>query len=157
MDGVLSPCGTSWETKYITFPSLPSVLASVRHKIIEFARAVPFPKQELYDLEIAIGEACSNAVRHGTPGGGEIRVACKRNERTFVVEISDCGEGFDPTALSQPDPNQMKEGGMGIYLMHMLMDAVEFDFDGGTTVRLVKHCRAGKHTRIVGKGIRSAL
>ena len=59
----------------------------------------------------------------------------------MVVEISDCGCGFDPELVTPPKPGELAESGMGIMLMRGSMDVVEFEFGRGTTVRMVKHCR----------------
>lgn len=132
------------EIVQLSSPSLPKSISLLRQKAMDFAATSPLSSEDLMDLELAIGEACSNAVRHGSPDGklGEVCVRYMMKENALVVEISDHGCGFDPELVPPPVPEQMAEGGLGIYLMRKLVDVVEFEFDAGTTVRLTKNLRA---------------
>lgn len=131
----------TWETAYMSAASLPATIGVLRQRIMEFLSLSSFSRDELADLEIAVGEACANAMKHGSPNGevDEIRIKCAKSKRTLVVEISDNGDGFDPLAVQSPDLENAAECGMGIHLMQRLVDSVEFEFNEGTTVRLVKH------------------
>ena len=64
-----------------------------------------------------------------------------------VVEVTDCGEGFDPLAVGDEESGASSrtaasiERGRGIKLMRMLADSVEIGpktSGEGTVVRLVK-------------------
>lgn len=132
-----------WETAYMYGTSRPSTVRMLRRQVMEFLNSSSFSREELDDVELAVGEACTNALRHGSPRGerDEIRVKCMKSEHTLVVEISDNGCGFHPNTLSSPSPHSLTENGVGILLMRTLMDSVEFEFGAGTTVRLVKRRR----------------
>ena len=109
---------------------------------MEFLSSSPLSLEEAADLELAVGEACANALRHGSPRGelDEIRIRCMRSGRALIVEVSDNGCGFDPDSVPAPVLGDFGESGMGIFLMRTLVDSVEFKFGAGTTVRLVKRC-----------------
>ncbi len=130
-----------WETAHLSAPSVPDSIGTLRRQIMNFVSAAPLSASELTDLEVAIGEACTNALRHGSPRGeyDKIRVKCMRNESALVVEITDSGNGFNPGSVKAPAAAHLPEGGMGIYLMRRLVDHVEFEFKTGTTVRLLKY------------------
>lgn len=133
-----------WETAQMSVAAVPNLAAGLRRQVMSFLNySSPFSSEELADVEMAVGEACANALKHGSPRGelDEVRVKCMRNERTLIVEISDDGYGFDPDSVLPPTSDRLGEGGMGIFLMRTLMDSVEFEFGLGTTVRLVKHRR----------------
>jgi serine/threonine-protein kinase RsbW len=132
-----------WEIAHISAVSDPQCVSGLRHEIMEFFNASAFPQPDLADLETAIGEACTNALKHGSPRGDldEVRAKCMRNRHTLIVEISDNGCGFDPERAPAPPPDKLFEGGMGVFIMKALTDTVEFEFRHGTTVRLVKHLR----------------
>lgn len=68
-------------------------------------------------LRAAVLEAAANAVRHGSPGGGEeiVSVIFHRHPGQLVTEIQDSGPGLTPS-----------ESGSGIALMRRLVDEVEF-------------------------------
>ena len=99
------------------------------------------PDPQLLDaVNLAVGEAASNAVRHGCREDERLRVGVRSatNGQTLVVEIRDPGPGFNPDAVRSPEVGELREGGMGIYFMRLTMDEVSYSFEGGTTVRLVK-------------------
>jgi serine/threonine-protein kinase RsbW len=54
--------------------------------------------------------------------------------------VKDSGSGFDPSKI--PDPtaaeNVVKNHGRGIFLIKQFMDQVDFNFDNGTEVRMVR-------------------
>lgn len=88
------------------------------------------------DLELALTEACTNALDHA---GGEEEyevTACVDKERC-VIEIIDRGIGYDgDSPASQP----MAEDGRGVQIMRSLMDRLEFRASEvtGTVVHLEK-------------------
>jgi len=131
-----------WETAYMSVQSLPENVRELRRQVTEFLSSSPLSLEEAADMELAVGEACANALRHGSPKGelDEIRVKCTSSERALVVEVSDNGCGFDPDSVAPPVLEDFGESGMGIFLMRTLADSVEFNFGSGTTVRLVKRC-----------------
>jgi serine/threonine-protein kinase RsbW len=130
-----------WETAYLSAASLPSAVRTLRRQVIEFLQSSSFSQEDLSDIELAVGEACVNALKHGSPNGerDEIRVKCAKCVNAAVIEVSDKGPGFDPNSVKQFSKDNLTEGGVGIFLMRSLMDTVEFDFASGTTIRLVKH------------------
>ena len=88
------------------------------------------------DIEVALSEACTNALKHGG-SGVEYMVRVALDERHCVIMVLDTGEGFDGRS-SRPDPGA--EQGRGVELMRALVDRVNFQADGeaGTIVRLEK-------------------
>ena len=96
----------------------------------------------ILDLEVAVGEALSNAVLYGSHDGScRIDICCagSARENRFTVEVVDSGAGFDPdtarTASSYDDV-----GGRGIGIMRALVDTLRIYHNGsGTVVELVKN------------------
>ncbi len=130
----------SLQTETFEAQGRPENIGNLRRSVIGFARKLPFTKQELDDIKLAVGEATTNALRYGCPTGTEtVRITCTRKGRRFTVQISDPGPGFDPDKVPQVTGDELREGGRGIYFMRCLMDEVNFSFTGGgTTVELVK-------------------
>jgi anti-sigma regulatory factor (Ser/Thr protein kinase) len=58
-----------------------------------------------------------------------------------VVEVTDTGEGFDPDAGRELDPEELAEGGLGIAIIRALADEFEITDrnGGGSRLRFVKH------------------
>ncbi|MCC6484549.1 MAG: anti-sigma factor antagonist [Armatimonadetes bacterium] len=128
------------QTETFEAEARPENIGNLRQCVIGFAKKLPFTKQELDDIKLAVGEATTNALRYGCPTGREIvRITCTRKGRRFSVQVSDPGPGFDPDKVPPVTGDELTEGGRGIYFMRCLMDEVNFTFTGGgTTVELVK-------------------
>lgn len=130
-----------WQVHEYVATSDPSVVSDLREKITTAARAAGARGDALCDIQIAVGEALTNACRHGSPRQREnkIYVKCLTCPSAVVVEINDEGERFDFCNCAPPDPAQIRDHGMGIYLMRQAMDVVEFCCDcPGTRVRMIK-------------------
>jgi anti-anti-sigma factor len=128
-------------TRDIELESKPELLSSVREEIAAQLVPLGFPDAALFDMKVAIGEALSNAVRHGQPnaGGGRIKVDVTAYDDRVVVDVMDDGVGFDG---SKDAPDDLyATSGRGLLFMRALVDRVEFEPSpmGGTMVRLVKH------------------
>ena len=97
---------------------------------------------QIYDVQMAVDEACTNVIEHAYRGrrDGTIDIACEKRDREFVVTIQDYGERFDPKKVARPrtrDPLSKRNiGGLGIFFMHKMMDKVKFDFSSGRGNRL---------------------
>lgn len=95
-----------------------------------------------FDIMLALSEAVTNAIRHGSSERPQASVDIEVMVTTESVslKVTDNGSGFDPSAL--PDPTQGQNlfipNGRGVYLIKTLADDVHFDFsDNGTTVNVV--------------------
>jgi len=121
----------------------PSVIPVLREQVTQAALEAGASGELLCDIQIAVGEALTNAYKHGSPrkGHDRIQVRCITCPNALVVEVEDAGEPFDPDGASPPDPRELKSHGMGIYLMRQAMDVVEFRSGcPGNRVRMIK-CR----------------
>ena len=109
------------------------------------AKEMEFDEETLEQVNLAIVEAGTNAIRHGNGNNPEktTQFRFRIEEDRLIVFVKDSGTGFDPEDVGDPlsPENFMKPCGRGIFLMHALMDEVEYtiDEDCGTEVRLVKY------------------
>lgn len=96
----------------------------------------------IYNIELAVHEACANIVEHAYAGlSGRIEVAFTlvQEPRKLVVELGDNGRSFDLSSVSAPDLDQPHTSGYGLFLVHQLMDKVEYHPDPGNNLwRLTK-------------------
>ncbi len=125
-----------------------SVNSQVEHlpEIAEFveqaARSCGLNEDQIYDVQMAVDEACTNVIQHAYHGrtDGTIDITCEQRGKEFVVVIQDFGEPFDPKKVAKPrtrDPLSRRNiGGLGIFFMHKMMDRVNFDFSSGHGNRL---------------------
>lgn len=90
--------------------------------------------------QLAVDEAVTNIIEHGYEGEGrgdiDLSCECEPGQGELVITISDQAKPFDPDAVPQPTLNttleDMQVGGLGLYFMRQVMDAVEFSYEDGT-------------------------
>lgn len=90
-------------------------------------------------VEIALSEACTNAVRHGAPAT-HFELRLRVTDRDCVVEVSDAGAGFDYDARPVM-PGALALDGRGLAIIARVTDRLDIQrrHPTGTTVRFVKH------------------
>jgi anti-sigma regulatory factor (Ser/Thr protein kinase) len=92
------------------------------------------------DFELAAVEAFNNGVRHGNhpqTNTATIQACLAITHTSAALELRYPGAPFNTTTPPLPDP--LAGHGRGRYLMDLLTDRVEYEFqDGQTRVRLVK-------------------
>ncbi len=126
-----------------------SSIPVLRNRVVDAAIEAGASGDILCDIQIAAGEALTNAYRHGSPRKGinKIKMTVMSCQKAFVIEIKDEGDAFDPNSTTEPDPKKMRESGMGLYLMRQAMDIVEFETNcPGTRVRMIKWLRKEHNT-----------
>lgn len=97
---------------------------------------VGVPEEANTDIQLAVTEACANAVRHSDTG--EYIVRLEVGDEGCEVEVVDLGSGFDVSDIRQQAEDL--ESGRGLWLMQALVDDLQFvRADDGTHVRLRKH------------------
>lgn len=99
------------------------------------------------DLELAIGEALSNAVKYGA-SGSKLVVLVDPSVRELAVVLSYPGSRFDTHVKRPKDPSKA-EGGFGRFIIRQIMDDMEYRFpEGRTILRLTKRKTPDhRHTR----------
>jgi len=122
----------------LEIPSQGSKLLRVRQFVEKLAADCGYNKSEIFDIKVSVGEACANAIEHGSPGGkrNKIKITFDYRDNCTVIEVSD--EGVFKPRFPALD-TQLNYRGRGIPFMLALMDEVEIkEGESGTTVRLVK-------------------
>jgi serine/threonine-protein kinase RsbW len=122
-------------------PSRRTAIAPAVERIVKAVKAAGLSHDQRLDLAVALAEALSNAAVHGNRlrPGSQVAITVRITpRRQAVVEIKDSGHGFDVLHVSDPtDPSHiLKPAGRGVFLMHRLVDQVEYD-PPGNRVRLV--------------------
>jgi serine/threonine-protein kinase RsbW len=134
--------------KSCTFPGRHESLSEISAFVTEAAEAAGLPPKTVYEVQLAVDEACSNIIDHayGGEGEGDIECTCHVTEDGLTVKLRDHGESFDPESISSPDLHADLEerttGGLGLYFIRKLMDDVDFEFqeaDGANLLTLVKY------------------
>lgn len=122
----------------IQMPSSAAECSRLRKVINRLASAALHNPCAVADVELAVGEAFSNAVKHGKRNAKvSVRVAAKPN-RELAVEMAYPGLKFD-TKVTYPKNVRKATGGFGRYIMQQVLDGMEYSFRNGyTTLRMTK-------------------
>ena len=108
----------------------PQNAGRARERVRDAAAHAGFTGLDLADIEIAAGEAVTNAILYGSPtAASRITLACGITDAGFVIQVRDEGHGFDPGAV-RTDEDTDALGGRGLHLMRALMDEVDLYYDG---------------------------
>lgn len=108
-------------------------LSEVRNFVARHASSHGFDRQQIADIRLAVDEAITNIIKHAYKGEEnhtiDIQVAFKKDR--ICIELLDTGTTFNLKRYSEPNIKekikQKKRGGMGVYLIHSLMDDVSYD------------------------------
>jgi anti-sigma regulatory factor (Ser/Thr protein kinase) len=106
------------------------------------AHQLDFTIHDVADIELAVSEACTNAVEHvASEECREILVRFSVNPGQLVMEVVDQGPGFDPAQPAAPEEDEEGFGGLGLLVIRALMDELDVtcDAETGTCVRMVKY------------------
>ena len=107
----------------------PGSLVSVRRALGRWLRASGVSDSEAYEIQVACGEACSNAITHAyPPGEAHFTVRASREAGELVIEVADFGAWRPPRGGT---------GGRGLALIEQLTDSLEIERGvAGTTVKM---------------------
>ena len=105
---------------------------------------------DVEDLKVAVGEACTNVVDHACADGADsedcriiLRMTVGKDEIT--VEVEDEGVGFDPAELERGRrENYDGEGGLGFWLIKELTDSLRVESAPGSGTRVIMVKRASR-------------
>lgn len=107
-------------------------LSKARNFVAEYARKNGFNTQQISDIRLAVDEAITNIIKHAYNGEEDhtIEIELTFKDDRFCVELFDTGATFSLKTFKQPNIEekikQKKRGGMGVYLIHSLMDKVSY-------------------------------
>jgi serine/threonine-protein kinase RsbW len=91
------------------------------------------------DIELAVTEACTNALRHAASHAHEYEVQVDIEESICQIRVIHAGDKLYPPREPQPVP-VTAESGRGLFLMKAMVDRLDFEREpqAGTIVKLTK-------------------
>jgi serine/threonine-protein kinase RsbW len=109
-------------------------LGRIRSFVEEVATEVALDFERVFDLKVAVSEACANAVEHAGCDDMSLKVCACLRARRLTFTVTDSGMFRPPSPRWEGVSNR----GLGLPLMVALMDEVTFVRapGGGTTVSL---------------------
>lgn len=116
---------------------VPSDLSEVQKasaKALAFLRPLELSQALLFDIRLCLEEALINAIKYGNKEDRQkpVKLEIEFSERDIRIAIEDEGEGFDPKKLVDctESDNLLRTRGRGVYLIHQLMDKVQYNQRG---------------------------
>jgi serine/threonine-protein kinase RsbW len=114
-------------------------LSRIGDFITDSLRELGVDDKTMYDLQMAVEEACAKIITHGyAEQAGKIWITIRKKGRKLLVTIADEGTPFDPTAVPSPElehglDEQPGSGGESSFIT-TLVDAVSYEHKGGKNV-----------------------
>jgi serine/threonine-protein kinase RsbW len=129
----------------IVLPPETGILAELRTFITgsDFSKAVD--GAILHSLELAADEIATNVIEHA-PMPSSIYCRCSIDEEIGAIFCEISWQSPEPFRPEKPEQKDIRErvmslepGGLGIFLIHHLVDDIEYDyFEGRSVIRLMK-------------------
>lgn len=103
------------------------------------------PDETVFQLKLAVDEACTNVIEHGYKGmdPGSIILSFRIESDRILVQITDFGHVFEPADAPKPDVEaalmDRPLGGLGLYLIYQTMDNIDYEpSEDGNTLTFTK-------------------
>jgi stage II sporulation protein AB (anti-sigma F factor) len=119
------------------FPAVPLSVRAIRREVEVMAIDCGLKDQDLADVRLAVSEAATNAVVHGSAGSeDQVSVAVEVSEGEMLVVVADDGEG-SPPRIDSPG------AGLGLPIMSTVARRVDIRRTArGTEVHMAFPCPA---------------
>jgi len=111
-------------------------LKEARDFAVSAAAEFGFGAEALWDVKLAVSEAVTNAIQHGSRSPDDsVRIVATEESGSLVFEVLDTGT-FIPRVVRR---GELPEGGRGLEFMRVLMDEVDLrPGRRGTRLRMAK-------------------
>jgi len=109
----------------LSIPASPSRLAGLRRAVR--ADLCGVSDEVADDVVLALSEAATNAVLHGSSGGQPIQVVVHVNDDWVEASVLDHGPQPSPGVSAETDTHELRAGGRGLWLLGWLVDEVRVE------------------------------
>lgn len=134
-------------------PAKAEYVGVVRLTVSGIANRIGYSYDEIEDIKLAVAEACTNVVNHAYEGdSGYMVIGCRVFQDRIEIMVADSGQSFSfdkvqgevgPFRYNQP-VEELKEGGLGLFLIETLMDKVEINNEAGVIIIMTKFLQKGE-------------
>ena len=130
----------SLKKNYLVSSDLSEVQKTSK-KVLLFLKPLDLNSGTLFDIRLCLEEALINAMKYGNDLKKNLKVnlTVAFDKHQVWLSVEDQGKGFDPNTVSNCTKKKglMRDCGRGVYLMHRLMDKVQYN-QKGNRVEMVK-------------------
>ena len=114
-------------------PAVEDSLPVVRQVLRALGDTVGAEREALEDAELALTEACANAVEHAYPeGGGIVEVTLGATETDMLLSVRDFGRGMGPPAGRRGSSTR----GYGLVMIEGIARELRIGGDAGTEIAM---------------------
>ena len=130
------------EPIHLSIISHPENLKIIRKVMKDVMSKTGLSKKDSGCVILAIDEACSNIIKHGYKNDYnqkiDLTIILKKN--LLSISILDNGIRFDKNSIETRNIDEIKPGGLGIYIINQVMDRVEYarTSEGFNKIEMVK-------------------
>lgn len=115
----------------LTIPGRLDAIEAACECVEAGAQDAGFDDSTNYACQLAVAEACENIVIHGyrEQSAGEIRLAVTSSPGSLIVQLEDTAPPFNPARRpgeQEWDPRDPPVGGLGLHIIHRVMDRVSY-------------------------------
>ncbi len=127
----------------ISIPPVEGIEDVPIEAIRALASKMGFSPDCVQDIVQALTEACVNAILY-SDNDADVEIVVSAARDCLIIEVHDCGSGFDPDSVPPPDFELIshvgvKNGGFGLHMIKALVDKVEIESSPqGTSIRMSK-------------------
>ncbi len=90
-------------------------------------------------IELAVGEALANAIKHSrSHGDNAIGLIMNVTEDMLTVKVEDNGIGFSPEKIPPPDFEKLPSNGYGLFIIKEVMDSVSYSSNNSVNTLTMK-------------------
>ncbi len=137
----------AWAVQRVTL----RFVAQLAHRSLAFDLVGAAVEHVSSDREIrnavttAFGEAFNNVCIHAYGGKNEgvLEVDIETAPDRVTLHVKDWGASADMAAVAEPDLEELPEGGLGVFMMHALVDEVVYRSGSPNVLSLTKRVGGG--------------
>jgi anti-sigma regulatory factor (Ser/Thr protein kinase) len=114
-------------TKFV-FTSHSCRMAEVRHSARLFLKKCDFDESSIELLVLGLDEACTNIIRHAYAHDEKpVRLEMERLQDRVRFVLRDYGRGCDPEGIRSRPLEDVRPGGVGVYIIRQVFDYVKYE------------------------------
>jgi anti-sigma regulatory factor (Ser/Thr protein kinase) len=132
----------------LTLPPTSSCLPDVRRRVVGKLQGVA--DAVLADVLLALDEAVSNAIRHGSRAGKPVLVSVHHDGTWVEMRVRDGGPTPRLPRLPAQAPPALETGGRGLWLILQLVDEVRLERVGSGTQLILRRRVASRVDSLAG-------
>ena len=131
----------------LTLPPTSSALPDLRRSV---AQTLGDLNQEIVaDVLLALDEAVSNAIRHGSRGGEQVLVTVESDDEWVEMTVRDGGPTPRLPHLPAEPPPVLQTGGRGLWLILQLVDEVRLQrIEDGTRLTMRRRVTSSEDSMV---------